>query len=173
MAVNYDIKKNKEQYIYDFILKYDIQDCWGFDDDLKLDSKARRLASKLNLDAKSISGKKAVKYLSMNIKRMSGGQKKLTNIVTNLIRYEFSDIILLDEPLNNLDYNNVRAFSNILTKIYRSKPELGIIVVTHCRSLPIVNRMIEIDMKTKGLKECKNYSCSACFGDYDENGFYK
>ena len=73
----------------------------------------------------------AAKYLSMSTKRMSGGQKKLTNIFSNMIRYDFCELIILDEPLNNLDYSNVRAFSNVLTRIYRSKPELAIILVTH------------------------------------------
>lgn len=109
----------------------------------------------------------------MNIKKMSGGQKKLTNIMTNLIRYSFCDLLLLDEPLNNLDYNNVRLFSNVLTRIYRDKPELGIIMVTHCRSIPIVNRVIEIQPNTKKLVETKNYSCNSCFGELDEKGYYQ
>ena len=115
----------------------------------------------------------AAKYLSMSTKRMSGGQKKLTNIFSNLIRYDFCEFIILDEPLNNLDYSNVRAFSNVLTRIYRSKPELAIILVTHCRSIPIVNRIIEIDPVKKQFKENETYICSSCFGTVNEDGLYQ
>ena len=115
----------------------------------------------------------AIKYLSMSTKRMSGGQKKLTNIFSNLIRYNFCDLLILDEPLNNLDYSNVRAFSNVLTKVYRSKPELAIILVTHCRSIPIVNRIIEIDPDQKLFIENETYICSSCFGTVNEEGLYQ
>lgn len=115
----------------------------------------------------------AVKYLSMSTRRMSGGQKKLTNIFSNLIRYSFCDLLILDEPLNNLDYSNVRAFSNVLTKIYRTKPELGIILVTHCRSIPIINRIIEIDPERELFYENKTYICSSCFGVVNEEGLYQ
>lgn len=173
LAINYDIKENKERHIFEFVTKFDIQDCFGFDENsLHLDGKARKLAAKLKLTELTVKQKKAIKLLCMNIKKMSGGQKKLTNIVTNLIRYEFSDLLLLDEPLNNLDYNNVRSFSNVLTRIYRSKPGLGIVLVTHCRSIPIVNRVIEIDAGKKTMFEADNYSCSSCFGKVDELGYY-
>ena len=104
---------------------------------------------------------------------MSGGQKKLTNIFSNLIRYNFCDLIILDEPLNNLDYSNVRAFSNVLTRLYHSKSDRAIILITHCRSIPIVNRIIEIDPTLKAFKESDSYICSSCFGNVDENGLYR
>ena len=44
------------------------------------------------------------------------------------MRPAIKELLLLDEPLNNLDYNNIRAFSNILTQVYHSKPGLGIIL---------------------------------------------
>lgn len=93
--------------------------------------------------------------------------------MANLIRYSFCDLLILDEPLNNLDYSNVRAFSNVLTRIYRAKPELAIILVTHCRSIPIVNRIIEIDPDKKVFTENESYTCSSCFGSVDGDGFYR
>ena len=174
MAVYYDIKKDREKYIFDFITSFDIQECFGFEVSNTIDVKGKRLAKKLKLEINNLSDKeyKAIRYLTMNIKKMSGGQKKLTNIMTNLIRYSFSDLLLLDEPLNNLDYNNVRQFSNVLTKVYKTKPELGIILVTHCRSIPIVNRVIEIDAKDKKMNETSGYTCNSCFGTINEDGLY-
>ena len=174
MAINYDVKENRERYILNFIMRYDIQDCFGFGEDaLRIEGKAKRLASKLGFRDLSSKEKRTFKYLSMSIKRMSGGQKKLTNIFTNLIRYEFCDLLLLDEPLNNLDYSNVRMFSNVLTKIYKSKPELGIILVTHCRSIPIVNRVLEISMRDRTINEKLTYTCNSCFGQINDQGYYE
>lgn len=80
--------------------------------------------------------------------------------------------MILDEPLNNLDYRNVRAFSNILTRIYKDKPELGIIMVTHCRSIPVINKVIEIDPAQKSLKAGGDYKCNSCFGKVGDDGLY-
>ena len=78
----------------------------------------------------------------------------------------------MDKPLNNLDHNNVRIFSNILTMIYREKPEFAILIVTHCRSIPIVNKVIKIDSAEMALKIGTEYVCSSCFGKIDRDELY-
>ena len=161
MAINYEIKKNQEKYVFDFVTEFDVQDSFGFDySETQLDRKGRSIAKKLGLDVGKMSEKerKAVKYLAMSIRKM--------------IRYKFCNMLLLDEPLNNLDYSNVRSFSNILTKIYNKKPELGIIMVTHCRSIPIINRVLEINPIEKNVTEVSGYSCNSCFGKINSEGYY-
>lgn len=168
--------KDTDEYIFDFVRQYDIQD--GFfakGKEERLDRKCARIAHRLHLSNGDLpqADIKAVKLLSMNLRKMSGGQRKLANIITNLIRYEYCDLIILDEPLNNLDYNNVRSFSNLLTKMYMKKKNLGIILVTHCRSIPIVNKVIEIDPVSRSMKSQANYICSSCFGKLNPDGFYE
>ena len=175
-SIDLVVHENKEHYVLEFIKQFSIQKCFGISiNDTHLDRKGRHIIRRLGLKDNEISGEDiaVIKFLAMNTKRMSGGQKKLTNIFSNLIRYEFCDLIMLDEPLNNLDYNNVRAFSNVLTKVYKKKPNLAIILVTHCRSIPIVNRILEIDPIRKEIKENASYTCNSCFGSIDENGLYK
>lgn len=175
-SIEYAVKDNKVAYVFDFIKKFSIYECLGIDPSKAyIDRGCRRILKQLGVSRSEIAQEDimAAKYLSMSTKRMSGGQKKLTNIFSNLIRYAFCELLILDEPLNNLDYSNVRAFSNVLTKIYRSKPELAIILVTHCRSIPIVNRIIEIDPVQKQFKENKTYVCSTCFGTINEEGLYQ
>lgn len=174
-SIEYSVKENKSKYVLDFIKRYSIYDCFGIDSSIdRLDRRCRRILKQLGLSQQEMTQEDimAAKYLSMSTRRMSGGQKKLTNIFSNLIRYAFSELIIMDEPLNNLDYTNVRAFSNVLTNIYRSKPELAIILVTHCRSIPIVSRIIEIDPVQKQFVEGENYICSSCFGTVGEDGLY-
>ena len=175
-SIDYAVKEDKAAYVLDFIKQFSIYECFGIElTKAQPDRSYRRALRQLRISRKEISKEDAmaVKYLSMSTRRMSGGQKKLTNIFSNLIRYNFCDMLILDEPLNNLDYSNVRAFSNVLTKIYRSKPELGVILVTHCRSIPIVNRIIEIDPDQKLFNENETYICSSCFGSVNEEGLYQ
>lgn len=175
-SIEYTVKDDKAAYVLNFIKRFSIYECFGIDPAATLlDRSSRRVLKHLGLSQPEITPDDimAAKYLSMSTKRMSGGQKKLTNIFSNLIRYDFCELIILDEPLNNLDYSNVRAFSNVLTRIYRSKPELAIILVTHCRSIPIVNRIIEIDPVQKQFKENDIYICSSCFGIVNKDGLYQ
>ena len=174
-SLNYIKLKNKEQYVFSFLTKHSAADSFFHSsDNIILDRKCRRLARKIGLKINDLSNidKKSLKLLSLNTKQLSGGQKKLINILSNLIRYEYCNLIILDEPLNNLDYGNVRAFSNILTAIYKEKPELAILIVTHCRSIPIINKVIEIDTADKKLKLGEPYSCSSCFGKINSDGYY-
>ena len=174
-SIDYSVSDKKEEFVFHFIKQFSIQECFGISaKKARFDRRSQRLLRILGLKKECLSDEDAavLTYLAMSTKRMSGGQKKLTNIFSNLIRYSFCDLLILDEPLNNLDYSNVRAFSNVLTKVYRAKPELAVIIVTHCRSIPIVNRIIEIDPTQKVFSENDSYVCSSCFGSVDKDGYY-
>lgn len=175
MSLNfYDIDR-KEQYIFDFIKRFSIYKGFGItEDDSPLDSRANSIKRKIRLKTSKLTpeDRASLKLLTLDIRKMSGGQKKLANIVTNLVRYKYTNLIILDEPLNNLDYNNVRVFSNLLTMVYREKPELGIIIVTHCRSIPIINKVVEIDPRSKHLVLSEDYKCSSCFGSINSECLY-
>lgn len=174
-SLNYVENRNREQYVFDFLKRFSAANAFFLSDcDIPLDSKCKRIARKIGIDTKSLSidDIRVLKLLSLKTKRLSGGQKKLINILSNLVKYESSNLIILDEPLNNLDYNNVRAISNILTMIYKAKPTLAFLIVTHCRSIPIINKVYEIDSAEKKLRLGESYQCSSCFGKLDRDGFY-
>lgn len=173
-SLNYSSIEKKAECIVSFIKRYSIMECFSIKSTGRLSGKEKYVAKRLFINEHGItaSDEMVVKYLSMSVRKMSGGQKKLTNIFTNLVRNEFSNLLILDEPLNNLDYNNVRAFSNILTRIHKEKPELAIVLVTHCRSLPIVNKVIEIDPNTKEMNVREAFICSSCFGKINSDGYY-
>ncbi len=173
MSLNYCDIENKEKYIFDFVRKFSVQDCFNIDG-ATLDRKCRKLMGKIDIDADNLSDSdiQALKLLSLKTSKLSGGQRKLANIVASLVKCEFCKMIILDEPLNNLDYGNVRFFSNILTQIHSLYPSIGILLVTHCRSIPIINKVIEICPKAKTLNVGKEYMCNSCFGSVDENKMY-
>lgn len=176
ISLNYCDIRNKEQYIFDFVRKFSIQDCFNVDfSEKRLDHRSCRIANKLSVDIDRLSDddKRAIKLLGVRTSKLSGGQKKLANIVTNLVKCEFCNLIILDEPLNNLDYNNVRLFSNVLTQIHHEYPKIGILIVTHCRSIPIINKVVEIDTKINKLIAGQEYFCTSCFGRVDEHQMYR
>ena len=164
---------NPKRYALDFIKDYHIYECFEIADE-NMDFKIKKLLLSAGFSSNEITTEyvKSAKYLSMNTKKMSGGQKKLTNILSNLVKCEFSRLVFFDEPLNNLDYNNVRMFSNIITKLHQAHPDVAMVIVTHCRSIPIINRVLEIDVNTKELKSGKDYICNSCFGRTNELGLY-
>lgn len=173
-----DSIENKIKYIFDFALKNGIYAvCFSNDEDVHL-TVGSFLAKKI-LKSSGISPKEATQeqlktalFLSKNPTRLSGGQRKMVNIFSNLVRYEYSGLCVIDEPLNALDFDNVRLFSNFLTTIHREKRSLGILIVTHCRSIPCITKMLKI---TEGeiVEVTGERSCFSCFGNVNEYGYYE
>lgn len=175
-SISYSVTENREKFVLDFVRRFGIPECFSVHaNSCRFDRKCRQIARLAGIDAGNLTDadKEAVCFLAMNIRHMSGGQRKLMNIFSNLVRYSFCDLLILDEPLNNLDYSNVRAFSNVLTRIYKSMPDLAVLLVTHCRSIPIVNRVISINLETKTFVEEESYTCNTCFGTVDQDGYYR
>lgn len=110
-------------------------------------------------------------YINENPANLSGGQKRLLSILTALVRAKGSKLLLIDEPINNLDFNTACRVSNMITKIHKLNPHLSMLIVTHCHIFPIVDRVIKIE-KGRILNSDIKYECHNCFGNVDENGFY-
>ena len=162
---------NKEKYVFDFVLNNAIYSAYFDSDEIVSASKsAKKLLIKLNIFNPTLNEIKTALFLKSKKKHMSGGQAKLLNIASNLVKYKFCKICFLDEPLNNLDYSNVRLLSNLLTNIQEEIPELAFVIVSHCRAIQIINRIVEIDTNSKALVEIQstgrtvNLECSSCFG---------
>lgn len=173
-----DSIENKIKYIFDFALKNGIYAvCFSNDEDVNL-AVGNFLAKKI-LKSSGISHKEATQeqlktalFLSKNPTRLSGGQRKMINIFSNLVRYEYSSLCVIDEPLNALDFDNVRLFSNFLTTIHREKKSLGILIVTHCRSIPCITKMLKIK-EGQIVEITGERSCYSCFGNVNETGYYE
>ena len=65
-----------------------------------------------------------------NAKLISGGEKQRIALARAL--YKDSQVMLLDEPLNNLDAENVKIFSNALLKIKKNRI---VILVAHQKEI--------------------------------------
>ena len=74
----------------------------------------------------------------------SGGQRKMCQIATALIQAQVlgSKLILMDEPLNNLDKNNKKILNNEIRDLMKMEEPPAILMVTHCHIFFGVNKEI-------------------------------
>ncbi len=104
--------------------------------------------------------------------RFSGGEQRLLSVLSIIATRFDAELMIVDEPLNNLDFLNARNISNLLNKVIRDNPKMGLLMISHCRIFPFITR--EIQLSSEGILELPNhYECHSCFGDHDEFGFYK
>lgn len=110
--------------------------------------------------------------LKSKIQKLSGGQKRLISIIADICLFADMDFYFIDEPLNNLDMKTVRQISNLLNKIHLENPGAIIVMVSHCKIFPFINRVFKIE-HGKLLEDSSTPVCNTCFGLPNENGFYK
>lgn len=128
--------------------------CAGSEIDLD-ESKLDRLLDTFNLT------KKKKKRIKGNV---SGGEGKLIQLITRILKLQKADILILDEPLNHLSFENSRKFNDVIIEEIRNKPELAIIMVSHCRAANFTDKALVYDRTTKNLR-IVNYSAYDCFSD--------
>ena len=104
--------------------------------------------------------------------KFSGGEQRLLQVFSVIATRSKSDLFIIDEPLNNLDFLNARYISNLINKVIRDNPQMALLMVSHCRIFPFITR--ELKLTANGVDEaCEHYYCHSCFGEPDKNGFYK
>ncbi len=103
--------------------------------------------------------------------KFSGGEQRLLQVFSVIATRSDADLLIIDEPLNNLDFVNARHISNLINKVIREHPQMGLLMISHCRIFPFITR--ELKLTTNGITEISvPYTCHSCFGEHDENGFY-
>lgn len=109
--------------------------------------------------------------LNSKVNKLSGGQQRMLSIISSICLIGNLHIYLIDEPLNNLDMNNVVKISNILNKLVRDNKEALVILVTHCKIFPFITKAIRIE-ECNFVESAGPYECNSCFGNHDKEGFY-
>ena len=87
-----------------------------------------------------------------NVNKLSGGQQKFIHILQGIIKAKISNssLILMDEPLNDLDKENKKILINLIYDLRKSNEKLTILLITHCKVFPGVNAILRIDK----IEEC-------------------
>ena len=103
--------------------------------------------------------------------KFSGGEQRLLSVLAVIATRPDAELFIIDEPLNNLDFVNARNISNLLNRVIKRNPRAALLMVSHCRIFPFINR--EICLSENGVIESRDhYVCHSCFGEPDEQGFY-
>lgn len=103
--------------------------------------------------------------------RFSGGEQRLLSVLSVITTRPNAELMIIDEPLNNLDFVNARNISNLLNRVIKDNPKMGLLMISHCRIFPFITR--EIGLTAKGAYPVeKQFACHSCFGEANAEGFY-
>lgn len=104
--------------------------------------------------------------------KFSGGEQRLLSVLSVIATRPTTELLIIDEPLNNLDFINARNISNLINKVIRDNPRIAVLMISHCRIFPFITR--ELILTAEGIQEAnKPYICHSCFGEPDGEGFYR
>lgn len=86
----------------------------------------------------------------------SGGQIKMIHILSGILKAELmkSRLLLMDEPLNNLDKEYKLKVNELLQKL-RATTKMAVLVITHCHLFEGINRSMIYEKKTENLCKVK------------------
>lgn len=95
-------------------------------------------------------------------KNVSCGEGKIINLITRILKLKAADILLLDEPLNHLSFQNSRTFNDIIVEMERQNPNLTILMISHCRAITFVDKIMSYDYERKEMVS-RPYKFFDCF----------
>ncbi len=103
--------------------------------------------------------------------KFSGGEQRLLSVLSIVATRSNADLLIIDEPLNNLDFVNARNISNVINRLIKQNLRIAILMISHCRIFPFITR--ELKLTADGIEEVQvPYSCHSCFGEHNEDGYY-
>ena len=115
------------------------------------------------LDAKVEEVARALGLLDLGLDKdvtdLSGGQR--TKVLLGKLLLEKPDILLLDEPLNHLSFQNSRVFNDVLNEVKAKNPSLTVIMISHCRAINFVDGTIQYNYDTEQMERLPyiSYNC--------------
>lgn len=104
---------------------------------------------------------------------LSGGQQKLLHVLSGVIKAKICGckLIILDEPLNNLDGENKYRINEMFKDIMKNG-DITVLVITHCQIFESINKVLTIETGN-GVNVCtmqslEKYVCHRdCLNEYN------
>lgn len=103
----------------------------------------------------------------------SGGQMKMLNVLSGIIKAKVceSPLIIMDEPLNNLDGKNKYYLNKIFSEFRNDS--VAMLIITHCQIFDGINRVIsitdcgagEVKAEITDISVPPHRDCLEAFGD--------
>lgn len=82
--------------------------------------------------------------LNTNPTKLSGGQKRILSILANILCRPNAPLYIIDEPLNNLDNQNLLLVVRLIEQLAKDWPLSSFIIVSHLDSFKFFNKVIDI-----------------------------
>jgi len=121
--------------------------------------------------AKSFECKQYKTFKNQNIRDWSGGQQKMINVLAGIIKAQICGLklILMDEPLNNLDGRNKDILNKLISELRSNS--IAILTITHCQIFDGVNKILLLSEDGDGtrhavLRECGEPAHVECLEAY-------
>ena len=110
--------------------------------------------------AKSFECKKYKTFKNKSVRAWSGGQQKMINVIAGVIKAQICGLklVLMDEPLNNLDGKNKDILNKMITDLRRSN--VAILAITHCQIFDGVNKVLLLTENEDGSRYAKFSECA-------------
>lgn len=92
-------------------------------------------------------------FRKRKVTSFSGGQMKMLSVLSGIIKAKVceSSLIIMDEPLNNLDGKNKYYLNKIFSEFRNDS--VAMLIITHCQIFDGINRVINItDVKAGEVK---------------------
>ena len=103
--------------------------------------------------------------------RLSGGEQRMISIFLGLVCRQKTKLMIVDEPLNNLDFENVMKVSDLINDLRLANQDGAMIIITHCKIITCINRQRK--MSGGKLEDTDSiYECHHCMGEPDCDLYY-
>ena len=89
-------------------------------------------------------------FKTKGVKTWSGGQQKMINVLAGVIKAKVCGLrlIVMDEPLNNLDGRNKDILNTLIKKLRAGG--VAVIAITHCQIFDKINKVLTITESAAG-----------------------
>lgn len=94
--------------------------------------------------------------------KLSFGEKKAVNLISKIMTCEEKELILIDEPLNHLSFENSIAFNESINELLNANNNITIFAISHCRGIDFVEKEVRFNAEKSSLIE-KPYLKYDCF----------
>lgn len=96
-------------------------------------------------------------FKNKRVRAWSGGQQKMIHVLAGIIKAKVCGVqlIVMDEPLNNLDGRNKDILNELLRELQSSG--VAILAVTHCQIFDGVNKVLQIAEAENGDQKAVLY----------------
>ena len=91
-------------------------------------------------------------FKNKNVRAWSGGQQKMIHVLAGIIKAKVCGLrlLIMDEPLNNLDGRNKDILNKLITDLRHSN--VAVIAITHCQIFDGVNKVLYLSEDADGVR---------------------